>query len=107
MDRATFVKQVLAAIAAISAVAACGTLPPPRSDDVFASLARGVSMEKVRERLGPPDETMAFPGTRTVAWSYFYYDDWGFYSEESITFDTSGRVDKFSRRVGYGGGGRD
>jgi hypothetical protein len=108
VDRATFVKQVLAAVAAIVVVAACGAMPPARSDDVFASLPRGATLEQVRERLGAPDETMAFPNTHTVAWSYFYYDDWGFYSEESITFDASGRVvDKFSKRVGYGGGGRD
>lgn len=109
MDRATFVKQASAALAAMLLVAACGTMPPARSDDIFAAIPRGATMEQVRERLGAPDETMAFPATRTVAWSYFYYDDWGFYSEESITFDAAGRiVDKFSKRVGYGGaGGRD
>jgi len=109
MDRPTKVMRALAAAGAILVVAACGTVPPPRTDDVFAAIPRGATMDEVRERLGAPDEAMAFPRTRTVAWSYFYYDTWGFYAEESITFDAAGRiVDKFSKRVGYGGnGGRD
>ena len=108
----TIVKQAAAARAARVVVAACATAPPARSDPVFAQVERGMTADQVRERLGPPDETMRFDATRTTSWSYFYYDTWGFYSEESITFDQAGRVvDKFSKRVGYGGGsgagGRD
>ena len=107
MEKTGILRHAVAAIAALLLVAACGTVPPKRSDDVFAQIAPGMTMEQVRERLGKPDETMPFAATRTVAWSYFYYDTWGFYSEESITFDAGGRVvSKFSKRVGYGGGGR-
>jgi hypothetical protein len=100
----SILKQAAAALAALLVVA-CATAPPARSDQVFAQVERGMTAEQVRERLGPPDETMRFSATRTTSWSYFYYDTWGFYSEESITFDEAGRVvGKFSRRVGYGGG---
>jgi hypothetical protein len=101
----SIVKQAAAALAALLVVGACATAPPARSDDAFARIERGMTADQVRERLGPPDETMRFNATRTASWSYFYYDTWGFYSEESITFDEAGRVvDKFSKRVGYGGG---
>jgi hypothetical protein len=101
----SIVKQAAAALAALLVVVACGTVPRARSDQSFAQIERGMTADEVRERLGPPDETMRFNATRTSSWSYFYYDTWGFYSEESITFDEGGRVvDKFSKRVGYGGG---
>ena len=108
MDPSRFRKNALAAIAALWLVAACGAMPPPRSDTVFAAIPTGTTMDEVRQRLGKPDEEMAFRGTRTVSWSYFYYDTWGFYAEESLTFDESGRlVGKFSKRVGYGGSGKE
>ncbi|HUJ00132.1 MAG TPA: outer membrane protein assembly factor BamE [Usitatibacter sp.] len=107
MEPSRVVRQAAAAIAALLVVGACETMPPKRSDAVFAQIETGMTMDQVRERLGKPDETMPFPATRTLAWSYFYYDTWGFYSEESITFDAQGRVaSKFSKRVGYGGDGR-
>jgi hypothetical protein len=102
---ARIVEQAAAALAALFVVAACATAPVAKSDASFAQIERGMTADQVRERLGPPDETMRFNATRTTSWSYFYYDTWGFYSEESITFDEAGRVvDKFSKRVGYGGG---
>ncbi|HSN21602.1 MAG TPA: outer membrane protein assembly factor BamE [Usitatibacter sp.] len=108
----TILKQAMAALAALFLLAACGAMPPPRSDAVFAQIHRGMTTEQVREHLGPPDETMRFGATHTVSWSYFYYDTWGFYAEESITFNDAGQVvGTFSKRVGYGGGsgtgGRD
>lgn len=108
MSESKMVRQALAAVAALCIVAACGTQPPKRSDAVFDSIPTGATMEQVRDRLGKPDEEMAFPATRTVSWTYFYYDTWGFYAEESLTFDESGRlVGKFSKRVGYGGSGKE
>ena len=105
MHRMAIVRQVLAALAAILVLVECGAVPPPRSDAVFAAIPPGATTDEVRGRLGRPDEEMRFPATRTVAWSYFYYDTWGFYSEQSITFDDAGHVvGKFSKRVGYGGG---
>ncbi len=104
MHESSIVKQALAAVAALLVVAACASGPPPRSDTLFAQVEPGMTMDQVRERFGKPDEEMPFPATKTVAWSYFYFDTWGFYSEESITFDDAGRVvSKFSKRVGYGG----
>ncbi|HXS51189.1 MAG TPA: hypothetical protein VN782_01545 [Usitatibacter sp.] len=107
MNEPRFLKNALAAIAALCIVASCGTMPPPRSDTVFAAIPTGATMDGVRQQLGKPDEEMAFPATRTVSWTYFYYDTWGFYAEEDLTFDTSGLlVGKFSKRVGYGGSGK-
>jgi hypothetical protein len=107
MSESKMVRQALAAVAALCLVAACGMQPPKRSDAVFDSIPTGATMEQVRDRLGKPDEEMAFPATRTTSWTYFYYDTWGFYAEESLTFDESGRLArKFSNRVGYGGSGK-
>ena len=111
MKTATIARHALAALAALFLFAGCasppwGPAPPARNDEVFGQIARGMTMDQVRERLGAPDETMPFRNTRTTAWSYFYYDTWGFYSEYSITFGEGGQVvSKFSKRVGYGGGG--
>ena len=107
MNDSSLLRNVLAAVAALCIVAACGTMPPSRTDSVFAAIPNGATMDEVRERLGKPDEEMAFRATGTVSWAYFYDDTWGFYSEESLTFDQSGRlVSKFSKRVGYGGAGK-
>jgi outer membrane protein assembly factor BamE (lipoprotein component of BamABCDE complex) len=108
MEKWRIVRPAFAAIAALVLAAACATTPPHRSDAVFAQIEPGMTMDQVRERLGGPDETMPFGATHTVAWSYFYFDTWGFYCEESITFDAHGHVaSKFSKRVGYGGNGRN
>lgn len=107
MKPSWFTKRAIFALALL-VVAGCTALRPARNDELFASIHRGMPMAEVREHLGAPDETMAFTRTRSTAWSWFYYDTWGFYTEFSATFDDRGRVtDTFAKRVGYGGGGRD
>lgn len=111
MKPSIFAKRVILA-ATLLLVAACTTVGPARDDELFATIGRGMPMAQVLQRLGPPDETMSFPLTRTTASSWFYYDTWGFYTEYSATFNEAGYVvSTFAKRVGYGGGsgagGRD
>lgn len=100
----------LAAILSASFIAGCAGGPfaapgPQRSDDVFSQIKPGATEADVQRLVGPPDETMAFPGTHTHAWSYRYTDTWGFAADFSVTFDAHGRtVSTFSKRIGYGGG---
>ena len=78
---------------------------PARSDAVFSRIGPGMPRDEVLRAIGRPDETMAFPMSRTVAWSYIYQDTWGFAAEYSVTFVRQDRVvGTFSRRIGYGGG---
>jgi hypothetical protein len=59
--------------------------------------------DEVRARLGPPDETMPFPMSRTMSWDYRYYDTWGYICYMSITFGPDQRVQsKISRRINSG-----
>jgi hypothetical protein len=103
----------VAAIAGASLLAGCAGAPgttygSARSDAIFGRIQPGTTEEEVRQLVGPPDEAMPFPATRTHAWSYRYYDTWGFAAEFSVTFDANGRtVSTFSKRIGYGGGGRN
>ena len=83
--------------------AACASLSPPRSDDLFARVRNGMTQEEVRRLIGAPDNTMSFPLSRNSSWGYFYYDTWGYYAEFSVTFAQDGHaVSKISRRVNDG-----
>ncbi len=111
MKPVTLARRAIVALALLLA-AACTTPGPARNDELFATIHRGMAIAEVRERLGPPDETMSFPLAHTTALSWFYYDTWGFYTEYSATFNEAGYVvSTFAKRVGYGGGsgagGRD
>ena len=73
---------------------------PSRSDAVFGQISPGMTEAQVRQLIGPPDDTMPFPLSHTVAWDYLYQDTWGYTAEFSVTFDESGRaVSKFSKRL--------
>ena len=92
--------------AALMAGCAGGPFPavPDRSDARFGRIAAGMAQEDVLRDFGRPDETMAFPMSRTHAWTYVYRDDWGFAAEYSVTFDAGDRVvAMLSKRIGYGG----
>jgi hypothetical protein len=104
-------RRSLAALGAALALAGCASAPHAisargaeyaRSDDVFAAIEAGMSRQEVARRLGPPDETMRFPLSRTDAWSYYYTDTWGYPAEFSVTFADNRAVGKFSRRLDYG-----
>lgn len=74
-----------------------------RTDDTFSRIALGTTQAEVRRMLGPPDETMPFPLSRTLAWDYQYLDTWGYMAVFSVTFAADGRaVSKISRRINDG-----
>jgi hypothetical protein len=98
----------LLAAAALLVLNACVVAPggPPRwTDAVFAQVQPGMTRDEVMAITGPPENTMPFPASRTDSWGYFYWDTWGYYCEQSITFGPDGRViSKISRRVSDGRG---
>jgi hypothetical protein len=75
-----------------------------RSDDLFARIPLGTTMEEVRRIAGPPDDTMAFPMSHTTAWDYRYQDAWGYLAIFSVTFSADGHaVGRISNRINSGG----
>jgi outer membrane protein assembly factor BamE (lipoprotein component of BamABCDE complex) len=99
-------RRMLCALAAASALAGCATYTagPVRDDALFAAIHPGMTREDVLRIAGPPDQTMPFPLSRTVAWDYRAYDTWGYLVEQSVTFDADGRVvSRFARRINDGG----
>ncbi len=96
-----------AAVGILLAACAAGSAwraGPARSDDTFAPVRTGMTTDEVRHLLGPPDETMAFPQSQTVAWDYRYYDTWGYLAVFSVTFGSDGRAaSKLSWRINMGG----
>lgn len=77
---------------------------PARSDALFAQIRQGMTQDQVMQIAGRPDETMPFPMSGSLAWSYYAWDTWGYYVEQSITFGSDGRVQsKYSRRINDGG----
>ena len=97
--------SLTAAAALLSGCAAVAASNEPRRDEAFfARIERGMTMEEVRARLGPPDETMKFPAKNAVAWDYRYQDTWGYMANYSVTFGPEGRVQStFSHRINTGG----
>lgn len=95
---------VLLAPFALAACAGTQALQGTRAPDIYSRIEEGMTQQQVRERLGPPDRTMAFPRNRTVAWDYDYTDPWGYMAELAVTFDESGRVrSRISLRRNDGG----
>ena len=88
---------------------ACAAPPPPgpnplRNDANFSRVQAGMTADEVRSLIGAPDNTMPFPRSGTDSWGYFYFDQYGYYVEFSVTFSSDGRVlSKNYRRVGDGG----
>ena len=94
------------AIALLAFAGGCAgwTDRPARTDQTFARIQPGMSQDDVTRIAGRPDETMPFPLSRQVAWSYIAYDSWGYMVEQSVTFDDAGRVvSKYARRMNDGG----
>lgn len=97
------------AAACVLLLAGCALAPAnpfeaARGDELFARVQPPMTMGEVRALLGPPDETMAFPRSSTVAWDYRYMDTWGYFAVFSVTFDARGAaVGKISWRTNDGG----
>ncbi len=103
------VKRMLCAALAALVLAGCGaytpTLSPQRNVDVFGRIQPGMTEAEVEQLIGVPDEKMPFPLSGNHAWTYRYYDPWGYMAEFSVTFGPDGRmVSKISRR--FDGGDR-
>lgn len=100
-----FAKHACAiALAALAAGCAGWTDRPARTDQTFARVELGMTQDDVTRIAGRPDETMPFPLSRQVAWSYIAHDSWGYMVEQSVTFDAAGRVvSKYARRMNDGG----
>jgi hypothetical protein len=94
------------ALAAAFVLGACATYStgPMRNDALFARIQQGMTQDQVLQIAGRPDEAMPFPLSGMLAWSYYAYDTWGYYIEQSITFDPQGHVaSKYARRINDGG----
>ena len=101
-------KFPLAALLAASLLAACAAGPSSfgntRDGALFARIDTGMTQEEVLRALGPPDERMAFPLSRTVAWDYRGQDAWGYLVMFSVTFGADGRaLGKTVARLNDGG----
>jgi len=93
----------LLALLACALLAGCA-IDPPRSDEQFSHVQRGMTREDVQRLIGPPDETMSFPLSHTQAWDYRYQDSWGYMAVYSVTFGPEGQaVSTLSRRINIGG----
>jgi len=77
---------------------------PLRNDANFSRVQPGMTVDEVRTLCGAPDNTMPFPLSGNNSWGWFYWDQFGYYVEFSVTFAPDGRVlSKAYRRVNDGG----
>jgi outer membrane protein assembly factor BamE (lipoprotein component of BamABCDE complex) len=60
-------------------------------DDHFRNIHEGQTQDQVLRMIGPPGETMRFPGGNH-AWQYRFMDTWGYTSEFNVTFNPAGIV---------------
>ena len=105
MTRFSTLLAALAVLVVQGCVVAPGPRGPQRSDEMFAQVRQGMTRDDVMAITGPPDNTMPFPSSRTDSWGWYYWDTFGYYCEQSVTFGPDGRViSKISRRVADGQG---
>ncbi|MGZ5036351.1 MAG: outer membrane protein assembly factor BamE domain-containing protein [Usitatibacter sp.] len=98
----------LAAFAAAVVLGGCSGMPASgrglHDEAQLLAIPQGMAKDDVLRTLGPPDETMRFPASRTNSLDYLYYDTWGYRCLYSITFDEGGHVvSKISARLNDGG----
>ena len=97
-------RSLLSALAVAATLAACVAPDVRRNDASFAGIEPGMTQAQVRDLAGPPDSVMPFPMSRTTAWSWLYWDQFGYYVEFSVTFAPDGHVaGKTYRRLNDGG----
>ena len=97
--------RFLAILAACLIAQACASHvdSQKRSDAMFDRIKAGMTREQVRDITGAPDNTMPFPLSGTTSWGYYYWDQFGYYVEFSVTFAPDGHVlSKAYRRVADG-----
>jgi outer membrane protein assembly factor BamE (lipoprotein component of BamABCDE complex) len=80
------------AVALLQGCAAVLASNEPVRNGLIGQVQQGMTREQVVAVMGPPDQTMAFERTQTVAWDYRFTDTWGFLSMFAVTFAADGRV---------------
>jgi|SRR5258706_8353942 len=98
--------RFLAILTACLMAQACATHvdSQKRNDAMFDRIQQGMTPEQVRDITGAPDNTMPFPLSGNLSWGYFYWDQFGYYVEFSVTFAPDGKVlSKAYRRMNDGG----
>jgi outer membrane protein assembly factor BamE (lipoprotein component of BamABCDE complex) len=101
--------RLLAILTALLIAQACATHAESqrRNDAMFDRIRPGMTREEVAAITGRPDNEVPFRLSDTTSWGYFYWDQFGYYVEFSVTFANDGRVlSKAYRRVNDGGNGR-
>ena len=69
-------------------------------DETFQRIAPGMAREDVLRLIGPPGDSMYFPGLRQDSWEWRFVDTWGYPAVFSVNFDAQGIVvSKFTRRI--------
>lgn len=70
------------------------------NEDHFGRIAPGMRREELLRLIGPPGDSMYFPGLRQDSWEWRFVDTWGYLAVFSVNFDAAGRVvSKFTRRI--------
>jgi outer membrane protein assembly factor BamE (lipoprotein component of BamABCDE complex) len=78
-----------------------------RNDAMFDRIQPGMTREEVRGITGAPDNSVPFALSGNTSWGYYYWDQFGYYVEFSVTFAPDGHVlSKTYRRVNDGGEGK-
>jgi hypothetical protein len=73
-------------------------------DADFALMQFGMSQDDALRLLGKPNDTMKFPLSGTEAWTYRYFDTWGYLVDYSLTFAADGTlIGKLPVRLNDGG----
>jgi outer membrane protein assembly factor BamE (lipoprotein component of BamABCDE complex) len=100
-------KSIASALAIALALAGCagpGAGHDERNSARFAQVRVGMTQDDTLALLGRPDQTMPFPLSGQLAWSYVYWDESGYLVEHSVNFGPDRRVaSRTLRRINDGG----
>jgi len=102
-------RRFLAILAACLILGACASHAESqrRNDAMFDRIQAGMTRAEVAAITGRHDNEVPFRLSNTTSWGYFYWDQFGYYVEFSVTFSNEGRVlSKAYRRVNDGGNGK-
>ena len=70
------------------------------NDDTFQRISAGMTRDDVLRLIGPPGDSMYFPGLRQDSWEWRFVDTWGYPAVFSVNLDANGVVvSKFTRRI--------
>lgn len=70
------------------------------NEENFQRISPGMAREEVLRLIGPPGDSMYFPGLRQDSWEWRFIDAWGYLAVFSVNLDANGNVaSKFTRRI--------